>query len=395
MKQEHNIDNPIHRLFVPSLFIAFFSTMSPGIISGLLLIDISDSFNSSIGIVSQMRTASSFLGIFSALIIGVLSTRYDPKRILIVGLAIIGVVGLGCGLSTSLAIMFLAYSLVGIGNAMTSPMVTTMIGLHLPLERRPSAIGWLTAGGSLAYLIGSPTISYLKTVGGWRLPFLIYLIPLILIAIFMTQISVPRRLEKSGGNMGLMEGIREIYRTKSALACLLGVMLSSVCWQGLVYFATSFFRQRFQLTIFESSLVLAATALFFTIGSILSGRFVSRWGRKKMTMLGSILLGVCTALFTFMSHFWVSASFAAIGCFFGGIRYASADGLTLEQVPGFRETLMAMNTASTNTGYLLGSALGGFMLLNFNWNVLQFCLGIFGLISTIIYWRYAKDDICG
>ena len=134
MTQEHSSDDSIHRWFIPSLFMAFFSIMSPGIISGLLLIDISDALNSPIGIVSQMRTASSFLGIFSALIVGVLSTRYDPKRILVIGLAVYGVAGFGCGFSTTLTIMFLAYSLTGIGNAMTSPMISTMIGLHLPIE---------------------------------------------------------------------------------------------------------------------------------------------------------------------------------------------------------------------------------------------------------------------
>ena len=46
---------------------------------------------------------------------------------------------------------------------------------------------------------------------------------------------------------------------------------------------------------------------------------------------------------------------------------------------------MSINAASTSLAYLIGSALGGYILLNINWSLLGPSLGIFRIISTIIY----------
>ena len=74
------------RYFTYSLFMAFFSSMIPGIITGLLLIDISQSFSSNIGYVSQIRSIASVLAVFAALFIGVLSVRFQPKHLLLIGI---------------------------------------------------------------------------------------------------------------------------------------------------------------------------------------------------------------------------------------------------------------------------------------------------------------------
>jgi predicted MFS family arabinose efflux permease len=76
----------------------------------------------------------------------------------------------------------------------------------------------------------------------------------------------------------------------------------------------------------------------------------------------------------------------SVGCFFGGLRFSGANGLSLEQVPGYSGVMMSFHSASVNVGYLVGAAIGGFSLINFGWNMLSVLLGSAGIIAAIVYW---------
>ena len=76
-----------HRLILLTLFISTFSTFSPGLITGLLLIDISETFASPLGIVVQMGTFSNAVGVIGAIFMGAFSVRFRHKSLLMIGLS--------------------------------------------------------------------------------------------------------------------------------------------------------------------------------------------------------------------------------------------------------------------------------------------------------------------
>ena len=68
------------KLFMLSLFMSLFVAGIPVIISGLLLIDIGQTFGYPVGVTGQIATVYSAIAVIFALIMGVLSARYRHTR---------------------------------------------------------------------------------------------------------------------------------------------------------------------------------------------------------------------------------------------------------------------------------------------------------------------------
>ena len=276
---------------------------------------------------------------------------------------------------------------------MVSPMANSIVGEQLTGDMRPLAIGMLIASASLAYVFGAPAISQLGDMIGWRYTFLSYILILNIIAIILAQIFVPVSNTIQSLQTSWLSGFKTVIKNRSASACLIGAILGSASWQGIVFFGTSFYRSSFELPTLMAAYLLSILALFFTVGSILSGRFTNIFGRKRLTIVGLILMGLFTILFTNISRLWVSFPIAALGSFFGGLRYAASNNLSLEQLPEFSGTMMSLNNASVNLGQTLGSMVGGYVLLWNNWSFLGTALGAMGLVASLIYYLFSEDPM--
>ena len=77
------------KLITLSLVIARLATWPIGSITGLLLIDIALTFNQSVGVMGQIRTIGSLVGVIFALLMGVLSVKYNHKTLMVFGARVI------------------------------------------------------------------------------------------------------------------------------------------------------------------------------------------------------------------------------------------------------------------------------------------------------------------
>lgn len=95
-------------------------------------------------------------------------------------------------------------------------------------------------------------------------------------------------------------------------------------------------RQRFQVSSGFASMYIIGGASIYTVGSLVSGRIVNRFGRKRTTVVMSILAGAFTLLYYNVLDIWASTFLAYVASLFTGVRSSSAGSLTLEQVPKYR-----------------------------------------------------------
>jgi len=328
------------------------------------------------------------------LFMGLLSVRFRHKSLLMMGLLFMSISALGCGFAPNFDMMLLLYSISGLGIAMVTPMLTTTVGENFPLEKRASAIGWIYAFAALSYVIGAPVISFIAGFGGWRLAFLSFvlftpLLGLLLAAKGLPSTSRDRRPAMSLGSY--LEGFKAVLSNRSADACLVGTALGAASFQAILIYSSSFFRQRFLVSIGFASTVTIGGALGYTLGSVGGGRFVKRFGRKLFTVLTAFIVGMFATSYTSLPNLWLSVAFSVLGCLFAGMRGTATTSLTLEQVPSFRGTMMSINSAATSMGSALGAGLGGLALLMFNYEGVGISLGGMGIAAAIIFHLLATD----
>ena len=381
------------RLIIPSLVISQAITALPILVTGLLLIDIGNTFNTPVGISGQIRTASSALGIIFALSMGILSIRIKHKTLLTMGLIVYVISAVTCGFAPNFTIMLVVYALNGLGSAFVSPMVSTLVGELLPVEKRTNVLGYTVAGMSFFYLIGSLSISYIAQLAGWRWVFLGLVFPLSALGLILTLKVIPSRglSSTTRGSSDVKAGFKAILSNKSAIACVIGTTLGGAAWNFMLIYGASFWRQRYQVSIGFISIATIFTSFGYMLGSLLAGRFVIKISRKPVVVLTALLVGLATIVMTFAPTIWVSFVLGIIASFCAGMMITARSSLMLEQIPSFRGTMMSVRTAATGLGQLICASFGGFLLLQYGYNALGVGLGIAGILSAFTFYKFAID----
>ncbi len=381
------------RFTLPSLVMSRFALQPSALLVGLLLLDIGGTFGLPVGVVGQLRTAASIVGVVSALLMGALSVRYGHKSLLMGGLLVLVVSSIGCALSTSFAMMLVFNSLAGIATAMAAPMTVALVAEHFALERRSGAIGWVIAGQSLAYLVGAPLIGFLVGYGGWRTPFLTFVMPSALVALLLSKwgLSTKSQPQLTARGRSFLTGFNTILTNKSAIFCLLCFVLTMVGFQAVLLYMASFFRQTFTLTTGGTSLIILGSSIFYTLGSLGQGRLVSRLGRKRTAVLVNLLSSLCVILYVNIPSLVPVLLIFYLSALSSGAGFAAFQSLIVEQVPEYKGTLMSLTSAANSLGTAIGAALGGVLLLNFSYGVFGAVLGIIGIVAVGILHQLVSD----
>lgn len=382
------------KLMLPSLVASTFASNLPALLVGLLLVDIGHTFGYPVGVTAQIRTLAMSLGTVSALLIGVLSVRFNHRLLLSTGLLLMSLSALGCGFAPVFAVMLISYSVQGVGGAMTSPMSLALVGEVFPREKRGGAIGWILAAEALAYVIGPPIIGLISDFGGWRLAYLGFVLPAILLSLLMVYRGAPS-MRRSGQSAvkatDYLAGFKGVLSNRSASACLVGSALSGAAWMAVPIYAPSFFRQQFLMSTGSVSILVLVAAVCYTCGSLTGGRLVKRLGRKPLTVLGALGAGMFTILYTNLFDLWSSIGVVVLACLFAGIRLSASTGLILEQVPAFRGTMMSVRHATVALADALGSGIGGLVLLQLGYGGMAAVLGSMGIAAAAVFQLLAID----
>jgi len=382
------------RLFLPSLAFSYFASGPLGVLVALLLIDIGNTFNVPVGVMGQINTPYSIVAVIFALLMGILSVRFEHKSLLLTGLLFIGISALGCLLAPDFNMMLVSYSLSGIGWAMVSPMTIALIGDHFPVEKRTNTVGLVIAAGALSYLIGAPITASVAGLGGWRLPLIGFVIPIILASLLLAFFGLP---STSGSHKPTVNGktylrsFKVVLSNRSATACLIGDVLRSAAFIVILIFVTSFFRQRFLVSTDFASIVILGAASCYAFGSLVSGRLVNRLGRKPSTVLTALLASVFTISYAYVPNLWLSLALSFVASWFFGMVASASSCLALEQIPKFRGTMMSVDTAAISLGSALGTVVGGPALLSFDYEGLGMALGVMGVAAALIFYFLTID----
>jgi MFS family permease len=123
------------------------------------------------------------------------------------------------------------------------------------------------------------------------------------------------------------------------------------------------------------------------------GSLVDRLGRKKATVASVVLTALFTALYLASDLLWLSMALVCVSCVLAGFMHSSVDSLNLEQVPEFRSSMMSLSAAASTMGGVIGSGLGGVILILYGYSGVGAVLGLLGIVSGIIYYVFAREPV--
>jgi predicted MFS family arabinose efflux permease len=381
------------RFVLPALAVSNAVAFTAGLVVNILLVDIAQTFDQPVGVVGQLQTVASLVGAVTALTLVALSVRFSYKVLLLVGLTLFCLSAVGSFFAPNFAILILFFSLSGIGMAMIQPMIFALIGTLFSLEKRPGALGIVNAGASLSMIFGAPIIGYIAVLGDWRWTFLGFVLPVSLLGLSLAAkgiapIRSPHPPEKQGTYWA---GFKAVFASRSALACLVGNALAIAGGFGIQVYAVTFVRERFDVAAELASILAIVAPLAYILGTLVTGRFITRFGWKPVTGFTGLGAGICLIAFTNVPILMiVVVLWFVLGLFFA-MMMTTAYSVTLEQVPSFRGSMMSINSAAANVGSALGAGVGGLVLLWWDYEFVGLTLGVMVLAATTIYYLVVRD----
>jgi predicted MFS family arabinose efflux permease len=385
------------RLIIPSLVISQLLTAIPVLITSLLLIEISQSFEVEVGVVGQVRTVASAVSVVTGLAMAGLSMKYSQKALLVAGVGLMCVSAISSSAAPTLWLLFAAFALYGIGRAMIRPTNFALVGRLFSVQECPKFVSYNIIGIASAYLIGS-TIT--GVIGDWRLVFLLFVLPTALLSFVLVMTSIPTADTKTARlappQQDYLHTYRVVLSNKSALACLIG-NVCAIITQNVVFvsYVSSFLRHTYWVDAAYVSVVFSSMALITIIGSLIGGRIAHRVGRKRLTVFTAFLIGGSAIAFMNITHLVASLVCLAVGGFTVGLKNTTYNSLALEQIPEYRGGMMSLSEVSRYVAQTIGNGLGGLILLTSNYQILGLALGIFAIIASMIFQFFTIDPTKG
>jgi predicted MFS family arabinose efflux permease len=380
------------KLILISLFVTSFATQTASIIVNLLMIEIGQEFNLQVGVIGQLVTAASIVAVFFALITGVLTMRYSTRTLLLIGILFYILAAIGCFLAPNFPMLLLTFSLSGLASAITYPMLGTVIGEVIPSSDRSRALGVITAGQPIAFMVGSPSVAYIATQWGWRQGFLLFMLPVIVVSFIVVFLGVPTTPRRAmGATPSSVAGFMGVLMNSSARSCLIGALVFQASMYTSFTFAISFLRQIYDVSPSFASILMSVMTIGSASGSLTVSYLVKKLGEKKTAVYSSIIMGFLVFVLYASGLYWVSIIVILPWAYFGAAGFVSGDTLTLDQVPEYRGTLMSLNVVARNIGMTIGALLGGGILLVYSYQVFGLVMGVFGFSAAVIYRLLTKE----
>ena len=179
-----------HRLSLWAMMIGFFMVPVDGNAVVVANPTIMAALNTDYDMV--MWATSSYLLAFAVplLVAGRLGDRFGPRKLYLIGIGLFTVASAWCGLSSSIGMLITARAVQGVGAAMLTPQILSVITLTCPPHRRGAAQSVVGATAAVATLLGPLVGGILVDTLGWRAIFLIN-VPVGILALALAARLVP------------------------------------------------------------------------------------------------------------------------------------------------------------------------------------------------------------
>ena len=298
---------------------------------GILLPEIRDHFNLNLSAMLGLVGLVSVAALALQVPIAQLADRH--KRVpLAVGGALFWAVFSGLtGLATGLIVLGVARSGSAVGKAVIDPTHNSLLSDYYPIESRPRVFAFHRAANAVGAFVGPLTAGFLAAAFSWRVPFLVFTIPTVILAVLAVRLKEPVRGMWERRAMGVSEEVaateeeppsfaeswRTVHKVRSLQRIWYSLPFLATGLIGFVSLASLMYEQEFNLDERGRGIAAAIAEPFGIVGLVLGSRFIMRRyagnvvGLTKVGANISIVAAVLAAAFALSPNIVVAV---AVNC---------------------------------------------------------------------------------
>jgi predicted MFS family arabinose efflux permease len=291
-----------------------------------------------------------------ALIVGPLSDRVGRKKILVCGLALFASASfLTYHVSTFNALVILR-AFTGFAAGTLSTCALSFAGDHYPYEQRGRAMGVLSMGYFLAFVVGVPAGALAAARFGWQWVFgTLSGAAALMLAVALAGLPPDQPHKKSAAHR---EGFASHFRKPDRLAGMAAAFLTSGGVVGFLTYVGAWLKQEYGMGVDRIGLLFMVSGLAAVAASPFSGWLADHAGKRNIIIWSNILLAFLFIIVARSSlGLGLIAEIALLSIAASG-RQAPLHALTTEIVgPEIRGQYIAVRNAASQVGIATVAAL--------------------------------------
>lgn len=228
-------------------------------------------------------------------LVGILVDRYGPKRILVAGLALLGLALIPLSFATSLWHIYLLYGvLTSLGLAAASPvMATSLVGRWFQ-EKRGLAMSMATSGSAFGQLLIVPLATWILTMTSWQITYRFMAVAILVIALPLSALVLRDAPAVAASPTAASEGGVTLAQAMTHPAFWLLAFGFLVCGWTMAFPNTHFlaYADDMGMSVLHAANTISVTAIFSVVGSVLLGLAADRYQRRWILALTYALRGL-------------------------------------------------------------------------------------------------------
>ena len=346
---------------VAALSLSVFGLVTAEFLPPSVLTPLASDLGVSLGAAGQAVTATAVVGAFAALLVPIVTSRWDRRLVLLGLLLLLGVSNLMTAAAVNLPMLLAARVVLGVslGGFWSMAAATTMRLVPMPVL--PRAMSIVFTGVTVATVSAASVGAYVGDLLGWRATFLIAGLVGVA-ALACLWLTLPRL--KPGATAGLKDLAEVAVRPRAMVVLASVVVVISGHFAGFTYIRPVL-EQVVRLDVAAISLVLLAFGCAGFIGNFV-GAFLAERDPKLAIITGS---GLMTAAMTALVALGATPWLAAVALTVWGLAFAMLpvgfQAWMVADVPDRPELAGGLLTAAFQVAIASGAVAGGLLVDRF------------------------------
>ena len=341
-----------------------------------------------------------------------LADRWSRRNVLAISMVIWSAMTAFCGMAATFWQLALLRVGVGVGEAGGTPPSHSLIASYFPPRERSTAMGIYGSGSQIGVLVGMLGGAIIADQMGWRVVFLIFGLPGVLIGMLVFFIVKEPAKPVVPDDRSMWQDLMSLWRIPAFAILSFATGFTALAGYGMGTWFPSFLIRVHGLSLTEAGLILGVVGTLGALigavfGGILCDKLASRDARWQLRLpaVGAGLSVIFLGLFILWpeSQFWQLGDFkvpyAVVFLFLGGIvssfwigpTYAAVQTLTAEHLRSQASALLLLllNLIGLGLGPLVVGALSDLLIADFGHESVRYAMVISlstVIIGSVLYW---------
>ncbi len=374
--------------------IAHFANDVPLTLPAAVILILIDKFDLNYAAAGAILTVSALLMTSLQFVTGYVADRWNRITLLFLGLTTLGMGTILMGFSTNYVQLLVFGCLMGIGGSFFHPICYSLLSDAFESGDRGKVLGLGSAAGDLAVPVAFATSGFLVLFFDWRNLFVLWGLFAIIVALMLLSIiREPREKDfRQNATDKSTKGnsTKKIVRTLVPVIIVMG--LAAANYKISSSFITTHLKDSFELSIESANFILALMMIVGTVGSIVGGTLVDKFGERNTVAVEMLMLGLLSMVSIYINNVYLLSGIICImGFFILGVwpsLYSVIAGATSLGARAFMYGIIFAVTWSFGSFF---PYLSGVSADLFGLQIIYIFIGVLSLFATFIaYFTFGK-----